>query len=92
MRLAQGGLGTEVVAQLGFLDRLGVLYATGNLREVILSAVHGHACLAKPYNFAQLLRGLEIVTEMVNSGTASLPFPRGFQVLPNAPPFAPAGA
>jgi two-component system, response regulator PdtaR len=31
LRLADGGLGTEVAAQLGALGRIGVLYATGNV-------------------------------------------------------------
>ena len=81
LRLADGGLGTEIAAQLGGLDKLGVLYASGNVSHVLMSAANGHACLAKPYRSADLLRGLEIVIEMVASGTASQPFPRGFQVL-----------
>ena len=81
LRLADGGLGTEIAAQLGGLGRLGVLYASGNVSHVMMSAANGHACLAKPYRSADLLRGLEIVIEMLASGTASKPFPRGFQVL-----------
>jgi CheY-like chemotaxis protein len=83
MRLADGGLGVEIAAQLGALGRLGVLYATGNLSHVMLTAADGHACLAKPYRSADLLRGLEIVAGIVATGTASPPFPRGFQVLPS---------
>jgi DNA-binding response OmpR family regulator len=82
LRLADGGLGTEITAQLGGLAKLGVLYASGNVSHVMMSAANGHACLAKPYRSADLLRGLEIVVEMVANGTASPPFPRGFQVLP----------
>ena len=48
LRLADGGLGTEVAAQLGGLDELGVLYATGNASHVMLTTADGHACLAKP--------------------------------------------
>jgi DNA-binding response OmpR family regulator len=84
LRLADGGLGTEIAAQLSNLDHLGVLYATGNASHVHLTAVNGHACLAKPYLAADLLRGLEIVSDIVSKGTVSLPFPRGFQVLPSA--------
>jgi hypothetical protein len=43
---------------------------------------NGHACLTKPYSSADLLRGLELVAELVGTGAASPPFPRGFQVLP----------
>jgi CheY-like chemotaxis protein len=84
MRLADGELGTEIAAQLGALGRLGVLYATGNMSLVMLTAADGDACLSKPYSSADLLRSLEIVVGIVASGTASPPFPRGFQVLPSA--------
>ena len=81
LRLADGGLGTEIAAQLLPLGRLGVLYATGNISQVVLTTADGDACLSKPYRSADLLRGLEIVAEIVATGTASPPFPRGFQVL-----------
>jgi DNA-binding response OmpR family regulator len=81
LRLADGGLGTAIASQLGALGRLGVLYATGNISHVLLTAANGDACLAKPYRSADLVRGLEIVADIVATGTASPPFPRGFQVL-----------
>jgi CheY-like chemotaxis protein len=81
LRLADGGLGTEIAAQLGGLGRLGVLYASGNIDHIMLTAADGTACLAKPYRSADLLRGLEIVAGIVATGTASPPFPAGFQVL-----------
>jgi CheY-like chemotaxis protein len=84
LRLAEGGLGTEIAAQLSGLVKLGILYATGNASFILLTAADGHACIAKPYRFADLLRSLEIVTEIVATGKASPPFPRGFQVLPSA--------
>ena len=84
LRLADGGLGTEIAAQLSDLNHLGVLYATGNVGHVRLTAVNGHACLAKPYVADDLLRGLKIVSDIVKTGTISLPFPRGFQVLASA--------
>jgi DNA-binding response OmpR family regulator len=91
LRLADGGLGTEIAAQLGGLDMLGILYATGNVSHVMLTAANGHACLAKPYRPRDLLRSLAIVVEMVATGTASRPFPPGFQILPSSPD-APAEA
>jgi DNA-binding response OmpR family regulator len=84
LRLADGGLGTEAAAQLGALGRLGVLYATGNMGHVMLSAAYGDACLSKPYRSDDLVRSLEIVADIVATGTATPPFPRGFQVLPPA--------
>jgi DNA-binding response OmpR family regulator len=79
LRLADGGLGTEVAAQLSPLDRPGILYVTGNMSQVALT--HGDACLAKPYRAADLLRGLEIVAEIVATGKAQPPFPHGFALL-----------
>jgi DNA-binding response OmpR family regulator len=85
--LANGGLGTEIVPQLGmFPGRLGVLYATGlysdsAVMRVLQSNTDGQAWLAKPYRPADLLRSLEIVAEILATGAASLPFPHGFQVL-----------
>jgi DNA-binding response OmpR family regulator len=79
LRLADGGLGTEVAAQLPPLGRPGILYVTGNMSQVAL--IHGDACLAKPYRSVDLLRGLEIVAEIVATGKAQPPFPQGFQLL-----------
>jgi DNA-binding response OmpR family regulator len=79
LRLADGGLGTEVAAQLSPLGRPGILYVTGNMSQVALT--HGDACLAKPYRAADLLRGLEIVAEIVATGKAQPPFPHGFALL-----------
>jgi hypothetical protein len=62
----------------------GILYASGNLSQIILTATDGHACLAKPYRGTDLVRGLEIVSDLVATGTASAPFPHGFQVLLSA--------
>jgi CheY-like chemotaxis protein len=49
--------------------------------EVVLTTADGDASLSKPYRSIDLLRSLEIVAEIVASGTASPPFPKGFQVL-----------
>jgi len=85
MRLADGGHGPDAAAQLAASARLGILYATGNTSQVMLTAATGDACLSKPYRDVDLLRALEIVTEIVAKGTASPPFPRGFQVLSSIP-------
>ena len=79
LRLADGGLGTEVAAQLPPFGRPGILYVTGNMSQLVLTC--GDACLAKPYRAVDLLRGLEIVAEIVATGKARPPFPRGFQLL-----------
>jgi DNA-binding response OmpR family regulator len=87
LRLADGGLSTDIAAELLPLGRIGVLYA--NTSQVVLTTVDGDASLSKPYRFADLLRSLEIVAEIVATGKALPPFPKGFQVLPpqvTAPP------
>jgi DNA-binding response OmpR family regulator len=81
MRLADGGLGTDLPMQLSFLGRIGVLYLTGNVSLVMKTASAGDACLAKPYRPADLLRALELVIELVATGLAPPPYPRGFQKL-----------
>jgi DNA-binding response OmpR family regulator len=86
LRLADGGLGTEIAAQLLPLGRLGVLYATGNMSQVVLTTANGDACLSKPYSSTDLLRGLQIVAEIVANGKALSSFPKGFQVLRPASP------
>jgi CheY-like chemotaxis protein len=88
LRLADGGLGTEIAAQLLPLGRPGVLFATGNVSQVVLTTADGDACLSKPYSSADLVRGLEIVRELVATGKVLPPFPKGFQILhpAKAPP------
>lgn len=83
-QLVVGELDIEITAELGALDGVGILYTTGYVSYVKLTASDGHACLAKPYRPDELLRSLEIVAEIVATGRASPPFPRGFQVLPAA--------
>src|ERR1700722_19752695 len=81
LRLAEAALGTQIVSQPGKNGRPGVLYASANLPEVVLSSADGEACLTKPYRFADLLRGLEIVADIVATGTTDSPLPRGLHVL-----------
>ena len=83
LHLADNGLGTEIAAQLGEIEHFGILYITG-ASQVILTATDGHARLAKPFRDTELVRSLEIVTELLTSGLTSPPFPRGFQLLSGA--------
>jgi DNA-binding response OmpR family regulator len=86
LQLADAGrLGSDIVSRLSGLRRLGILYASANITRAMRSVIEGHACLAKPYSPADLVRSLQIVTEMVTTGVASPSFPRGFKVLPSAP-------
>jgi DNA-binding response OmpR family regulator len=81
VRLADGGIGTDIAIQLSGSERVGILYAAGNVACLRLANVAGDACLAKPYRAVDLLRSLELVTEIVAAGTATLPFPDGFRML-----------
>jgi DNA-binding response OmpR family regulator len=81
LRLADGGLGTEVASQLPPVGRPGILYVTGNMSQLALTSADGEACLSKPYRSADLVRGLEIVAGIVATGKAQPPFPGGFQPL-----------
>jgi DNA-binding response OmpR family regulator len=81
VRLAEGEIGTEIPIQLSGSDRCGILYTTGNVARLMLADVAGDACLAKPYRAVDLLRSLELVAEIVATGTATSPFPQGFRVL-----------
>lgn len=79
MRLAEGGLGTDIIEQLGNPVGFGVLYATGNVSQVMAVSIAGCACLTKPFSAFDLLRSLELVREIATTGSASPPFPRGFR-------------
>ena len=81
LRLADGGLDTEIAAQLRPFGRLGILYATANISQVNLTDVDGTARLSKPYRSADLLRSLEIVVEIVATGATRLSLPRGLKIL-----------
>jgi two-component sensor histidine kinase/CheY-like chemotaxis protein len=84
-RLAEGGLGTEIASRLNRRGQLGVLYATGNIGHASLTRADGEACLGKPFRPEDVVRALKIVQQIVTTGDASRPFPRGFSVLNGSP-------
>lgn len=88
VRLAAGGLGTEIAARLDRPSSLGILYATGNSGQqgqTGLTMADGDACLSKPYRPADIIRALKIVEEIQSTGEASRPFPTGFRLLKRKP-------
>jgi two-component sensor histidine kinase/ActR/RegA family two-component response regulator len=85
LRLAGGGLGTEIAARLNAPDRPGILYATGNVRNNGLTKADGEACIGKPYQAQDILHALKIVEQLTNNGEATKPFPQGFYLLEPAP-------
>lgn len=81
IRLAEDGRGTDAAAQMQKFGRIGILYATGNRSTTALTAADGEACLTKPFRAEDLVRGLEIVAEIVATGHASQPYPAGLVLL-----------
>lgn len=81
LRLADGTLGTAIAAELRNLGRPGVLYASANIAQVVLTTADGDASLAKPFRTSDLLQALAIVVSITETAVASLPFPLGFQLL-----------
>ena len=81
LRLAEGGIGTDIAVRLNRRGSLGVLYASGNAGQMGLTKADGEACLGKPYRAEDVVRALEIVEQMVSTGEASRPFPKGFYLL-----------
>jgi CheY-like chemotaxis protein/putative methionine-R-sulfoxide reductase with GAF domain len=80
IRLAEGGLGTDIAAQLNHRN-MGILYASGHSGKMGLTKADGEALLSKPYRPEDIVRALEIVEQMVSTGEAQQPFPKGFSIL-----------
>src|SRR5271165_1201466 len=81
IRLAEGGLGTDIPGRWKKRDRPGILYATAYIGQTGLTKADGEASLAKPYRPEDVIRALEIVEELVSTGNASRPYPKGLTLL-----------
>ena len=83
LRLADGGLGTEIPGRLTALGRVEVLYATGNMLLLLQNGADGDACLSRLYGFAttaeEKRHGLGLVRRLVAQlrGTAKRAFDHG---------------
>jgi two-component sensor histidine kinase/DNA-binding NarL/FixJ family response regulator/putative methionine-R-sulfoxide reductase with GAF domain len=84
LRLAHDELGTDIAAGLDRSRGLGILYATGNSHQFLLTKDDGDACLDKPFRPADVIRALHLVHEIASAGKASKPFPSGFRLLERA--------
>jgi DNA-binding response OmpR family regulator len=80
IRLADGGLGTDVAAKLN-RQTTGILYASGNPWLLALTRDNGEGCLSKPYGAREVVTSLKIVTDIKETGKTTLTPPRGFQML-----------
>ena len=80
LRLAKGGLGTDIVPLLTKCDRVGILYATGN-DNINLTQANGHVCIRKPYMTQELLKALRMVQQIVSGCAIPPPIPVNARVL-----------
>jgi two-component sensor histidine kinase/DNA-binding response OmpR family regulator len=81
IRLAEGGLGTDVATRLKRRGSLGVLYASGHVGQMVLTKDDGDALLVKPYRPEDVVHALKIVEQIVSTNKTSRRFPKGFSVL-----------
>ena len=56
IRLAEGGLGTDIPARLNNPGHMGVLYASGDVGRTGLTKADGEALLTKPYRREDVAR------------------------------------
>jgi len=80
IRLADGGLGTEIRARLTDAAQMGILYASGHVLPRLTRA-SGTAVISKPYRPEDILSGLRIVEQIIQTGEANGPYPATFIVL-----------
>ncbi len=78
IRLAEGGLGTDVATRLKRRGSLGVLYASGHVGQMVLTKDDGDALLVKPYRPEDVVHALKIVEQIVSTNKTSRRFPKGF--------------
>ena len=67
IRLAGGGLGTDIPARLKDQGRMGVLYASGHAGQMELTKTDGDALLVKPYRPEDAVRALKVVETVVST-------------------------
>jgi DNA-binding response OmpR family regulator len=80
IRLANGGLGTDVAINLRRTTQAGILFSTGNSNDTSLMESLGDAVMTKPYRLRDVGRGLKILDEMSRLGQTVLVFPRNFKL------------
>jgi len=83
IRLAGGGVGTDIAGRLKHQGRMGVLYASGHAGQVHLTKADGDALLLKPYKSGDIVRALKIVEHIVSADGDAQRFPNGFSLLTN---------
>jgi DNA-binding response OmpR family regulator len=81
IRLAGGGLGTDIPARLKKQGRMGILYASGHAGPIGLTKTDGDALLVKPYRPEDAVRALRVVEGIVSTDPVSEHFLCGFSIL-----------
>jgi DNA-binding response OmpR family regulator len=81
IRLADGGLGTDIPARLKSPRRMCVLFASGYVTRMDLKKADGDAVISKPYRADGVIRALKIVEQVVAINNGLPPFPEGFALL-----------
>jgi DNA-binding response OmpR family regulator len=82
IRLDRGTDGVMAVLRLSERMKVGILYASGNCHEIIERPPPvGEACLSKPFTIGELVRALQIVEEIAQTGTSSPPVPLRLRLL-----------
>ena len=76
IRLANGGLGTDIPALLKSRGHMGVLYVSGH-GQMSLTSTDGEALIVKPYRFEDVIGALRIVEQIVSIRKASRFLPKG---------------
>jgi DNA-binding response OmpR family regulator len=80
IKLAHGGLGTDVAMRLRRAKKVGIIFSTGNDNNT-LSTQHGDAVMTKPYRIRDIGLGLKIIAELADFGQTDLTFPHNFRLL-----------
>src|ERR1700712_1427930 len=65
IKLARGGLGTDVAMRLRRAKNIGIIFSTGN-DDHTLTTQQGDAVMMKPYCMRDMGQGLKIIAELAS--------------------------
>jgi len=84
-RLSNGELSSQIRPLLQDKTRMGILFASGDALDTILSDADGEAYIQKPYGGNDLLKALAAVQSIKNRTMTNPLYQRGFHLLMPAP-------
>lgn len=85
-RLAGGKYGSQILPRLQDKRSMGILFASGDSLENMLSSADGVGYIQKPYSEKELLHALAIVRAIKTHAPVPANFPKGFHLLPERLP------